>query len=72
MVSVTTQRPFAFPVPGEVTSVIAGRRTRYPLPFPVTAYPGENEMYALAKGALRVLNGREIPGDYNPDVKDAR
>ncbi len=38
----------------------------------VTAYPGENEMYALAKGALRVLNGREIPGDYNPDVKDAR
>ena len=38
----------------------------------VTAYPGENEMYALAKGALRVLSGREIPGDYNPDVKDVR
>ncbi len=38
----------------------------------VTAYPGENEMYALAKGALRVLDGREVPGDYNPDVKDAQ
>jgi butyrate kinase len=37
----------------------------------VTAYPGENEMYALVNGALRVLNGREIPGTYNPDQKDA-
>ncbi len=36
----------------------------------VTAYPGENEMYALVKGALRVLDGRETPGDYNPDTKD--
>ena len=36
----------------------------------VTAYPGENEMYALAKGALRALNGREVPGDYNPDPED--
>jgi butyrate kinase len=32
----------------------------------VTAYPGENEMYALVKGALRVLNGRETAKDYNP------
>ncbi|MGD9546069.1 MAG: butyrate kinase [Candidatus Krumholzibacteriia bacterium] len=33
----------------------------------VTAYPGENEMYALMKGALRVLAGREEAKDYNPD-----
>jgi len=38
----------------------------------VTAYPGENEMYALVKGALRVLDGREIPGEYNPDAKDKK
>lgn len=34
----------------------------------VTAYPGENEMYALVKGALRVLSGKEKARDYNPDV----
>lgn len=33
----------------------------------VTTYPGENEMYALMKGALRVLSGREEAKDYNPD-----
>ena len=32
----------------------------------VTAYPGENEMYALVKGALRVLNGKERARDYDP------
>jgi len=32
----------------------------------VTAYPGENEMRALVKGALRVLNGKEEARDYNP------
>jgi len=32
----------------------------------VTAYPGENEMYALMKGVLRVLTGREPAKDYNP------
>lgn len=30
----------------------------------VTVYPGENEMIALVKGALRVLNGREAARDY--------
>ena len=30
----------------------------------VTVYPGENEMYALAKGALRVLSGKEAPRTY--------
>jgi len=32
----------------------------------VTAYPGENEMYALAKGALRVLDGKEDVREYAP------
>jgi len=30
----------------------------------VTIYPGENEMFALAKGALRVLSGKEAPKVY--------
>ncbi|MDR3673270.1 MAG: butyrate kinase [Holophaga sp.] len=30
----------------------------------VTVYPGENEMAALAKGALRVLSGKEAPRVY--------
>ncbi len=34
------------------------------LPCGVTAYPGENEMVALAKGALRVLYGRETAKSY--------
>jgi butyrate kinase len=34
------------------------------LPCGVTAYPGENEMVALAKGALRVLYGRETARTY--------
>ncbi len=33
----------------------------------VTVYPGENEMYALVKGALRVLSGREEAREYNPE-----
>lgn len=35
----------------------------------VTAYPGENEMYALVKGALRVLDNKETPRDYNPSER---
>ncbi len=30
----------------------------------VTVYPGENEMFALAKGALRVLSGKEAAREY--------
>jgi butyrate kinase len=30
----------------------------------VSVYPGENEMAALVKGALRVLEGREVAGTY--------
>ena len=33
----------------------------------VTAYPGENEMFALVKGALRVLNGKEEARQYAPE-----
>ncbi|MFH1843371.1 MAG: butyrate kinase [bacterium] len=33
----------------------------------VTAYPGENEMVALVKGALRVLNGKETARRYDPE-----
>ena len=31
---------------------------------PVTVYPGEDELLALAQGALRVMNGEEEPGVY--------
>jgi len=37
------------------------------LPAGVTVYPGENEMLALAQGALRVLEGREEAKVYCPD-----
>ncbi|HVN30774.1 MAG TPA: butyrate kinase [Thermoanaerobaculaceae bacterium] len=33
----------------------------------VTVYPGENEMFALVKGALRVLNGKEQAREYHPE-----
>jgi butyrate kinase len=32
----------------------------------ITIYPGENEMAALAKGALRVLSGKEVAKVYAP------
>ena len=32
----------------------------------VTAYPGENEMQALVRGALRVVRGREKAKQYEP------
>lgn len=35
---------------------------------PVTVYPGENEMFALVKGVLRVLNGKEAPRTYDPEA----
>jgi len=33
---------------------------------PVKVFPGENEMHALARGALRVLSGAESVEHYNP------
>ena len=35
----------------------------------VTTYPGENEMIALAKGALRVLSGKEKAREYGADER---
>ena len=32
---------------------------------PVTVYPGEDELLALAQGALRVMNGEEEARIYN-------
>jgi butyrate kinase len=34
----------------------------------ISVYPGENEMSALAKGALRVLSGKETAKEYSPDT----
>ena len=42
------------------------RRLTAALGCDVQVYPGENEMAALAKGALRVLSGREVAKDYPP------
>jgi len=47
-----------------VADITAGVRA---LGCGVTAYPGENEMRALVKGALRVLNGKEEARTYDPD-----
>ncbi len=47
-----------------VRDVTAGVRA---LGCGLTAYPGENEMYALVKGALRVLDGKEEAQQYNPE-----
>jgi len=46
-----------------VTDITAGVKA---LGCGVTAYPGENEMRALVKGALRVLDGKEDVRDYDP------
>ncbi|MBU0742461.1 butyrate kinase [bacterium] len=35
----------------------------------VSVYPGENEMYALVMGVLRVLNGKEGARTYAPEIK---
>ena len=47
---------------GELTRLTAA------LGCPVKVYPGENEMAALAKGALRVLSGREAAKNYPPAI----
>ena len=33
---------------------------------PVMVFPGEDEMEAMAEGALRILRGEETPGKYEP------
>jgi len=37
--------------------------------LPVSVYPGENEMFALVKGVLRVLNDKEDARVYAPEVQ---
>ena len=46
------------------TLVDALRQLTAAVGCPIQVYPGENEMAALAKGALRVLSGRETAKDY--------
>lgn len=41
-------------------------RQRVKYVAPVMVYPGEDELLALAQGALRVLNGQEAALDYAP------
>jgi butyrate kinase len=36
----------------------------------VSVYPGENEMVALVKGALRVLSGKEEAGQYTAQARE--
>ncbi len=37
---------------------------------PVTVYPGEDELLALAEGALRVIRGEESAAIYNPELTE--
>jgi len=48
------------------SSRLVERLTKYlsGLPCGITVYAGENEMIALARGALRVLYGKETPREY--------
>ena len=50
------------------STLLVERLTRYlsGLPCGITVYPGENELVALAKGALRVLYGKEQAREYAP------
>ena len=40
-------------------AVVAGLKERAGFIAPITVYPGEDELLALAQGALRVMNGEE-------------
>lgn len=45
------------------------RQSLSALPTGITLYPGENEMLALAEGALRVLEGREPVREYGKSAE---
>jgi butyrate kinase len=47
--------------------VVAWIRERISFLAPVRVYPGEDEMRALAEGALRVLQGQEEALTYRPE-----
>lgn len=44
--------------------VVSGLKERAGFIAPITVYPGEDELLALAQGALRVLNGEEKAMEY--------
>ena len=44
--------------------VVAALKERAEWIAPFTVYPGEDELLALAQGALRVMNGEEEPKTY--------
>lgn len=46
------------------TEVVAALKERAGWIAPFTVYPGEDELLALAQGALRVMNGEEKPMTY--------
>jgi butyrate kinase len=56
------------------STMLVERLTRYlaGLPCGITVYPGENELFALAKGALRVLYGKETAREYGDPSPAAR
>ena len=45
-------------------AVISGLTERAGFLAPITVYPGEDELLALAQGALRVMNGEEKAMEY--------
>jgi butyrate kinase len=45
-------------------AVVAGLKERAEWIAPFTVYPGEDELLALAQGALRVMNGEEQAMEY--------
>lgn len=45
-------------------AAVAAIRARVEWIAPLTVYPGEDELLALAQGGLRVLNGEEKPMEY--------
>lgn len=48
------------------TYLVEWIRQRVQYIAPVLVYPGEDELLALAQGALRVLNGQEVAREYRP------
>ena len=51
-------------------TLVAGIKSYLPPAcLPMKVYPGENEMTALVKGVLRVLNGKEEARTYDPEAK---
>ncbi len=50
-------------------ALVAAIEAYLPPVCPLSVYPGENEMFALVKGVLRVLNDKEDARQYDPEDK---